>query len=246
MNIFSNEYAKQKVFEFPIKDNIEEENIKVVMKTIQGRCDEYLNISFLNHDYKTPVFYINERLWMSLSPMEIQAQEYPLWKAEGYVGGLGLGYFVYEAMKNNVVEEIDVYEQELSVINYFKKYFKDCKGFDKVNFIHGDVRELMQNKEYNFVYMDIYERLCDDITIKDYVYFMETNKIDKYTFFGEEKIMFEALCTGDLLPDEIDWSYREFFGQFMKSGKENMVRQNFDTEFIEKYIEINNRYNKGD
>ncbi len=150
---------------YPITKYDDNAGVRIDTRMVTGQCNELLNVAmFIPADnLYAPVLRIDKQIWMSLTPMEIQAAWVPLQLAHGEVatGGLGLGYFALRAAEKDDVVTLDVYERDQRVIDLFHKLHSKCAGFEKINIIHGDIRETMVDKYYDFVFMDIYPCLLD-------------------------------------------------------------------------------------
>jgi len=226
-NPFTDSFVLKEIKFYGIS-NYNKNSIKIETVPILGRCDDYLNVNFRNGSISCPRFFINNKLWMSLTPMEIQSHYVPIKQAIGNisVGGLGMGYFLLKVMKKNNVKSIDVYELEESVVNFFIENFKHRKGFNKVNFIIGDIRETMKNKIYDFVYMDIYAEMLSDLVISDKKLFLKNNKISNYHFAYEY----------NLLPT-IPLSIFQFFIQWSESKGAKLKDNETSKQFVTKCLE---------
>lgn len=185
LNPFSVDYAKQEIEFYGLKE-YNSDKIQISSVSLMGRCDDYLNVNMRLGEIESPRLYIDKKLWMSITFMEIQSHWVPIRKAKGKIAtiGLGMGYFTLRSIEKSEVKSIDVYEIEPKVVEYFKKNFSDRKGFDKINFIVGDARKKMKKKEYDFVFSDIYPSLLPDEIITDAKLFRKNNKIKTYYPWG--------------------------------------------------------------
>jgi len=192
-NPFLDSYMKNEIKWYKLKE-YEEGDVKVISKSITGRCDDYLNKNFRIGTPDTPILLLDGELWMSLSFMEIQSHWVPIRMAHGKcaTGGLGLGYCALKMAAKPEVKSLDVYETEQGVIDFFNKSFSRRKGFKKINLIRGDVLETMKKKTYDFVYMDIYKTMCEDKAITDCRELRKNNDIYMYRYWCEEKVVCTA------------------------------------------------------
>ncbi len=78
-----------------------------------------------------------KKLWMRISPHEIQGAFESIKRAKGKVGvlGLGLGYFVQEIAKSDQVTEIVVYEMSEEIIDLYLENFRENS---KIRIVKGD------------------------------------------------------------------------------------------------------------
>ena len=228
-NPFADNFLKKELAFYRVTD-YDEDGVRIITKTLDGRIAEYLNKGFYT-DVQFPVMFIDGNLWMSLSFAEIQSHFLPIEYANGVVGtgGLGMGYFTLRAAAKDEVERVDVYEINPRVIEFFKKSFSRRKGFKKINFIEGDVRLNLKGKEYDFFFMDIYQSMeLNQWVIDDINNSKEYSTIIHYHFWGLERIVLAGynkhiISAANFAIEEI-----EYFKQWMESGKENMYDNDAD------------------
>ena len=127
-------------------------------------------IGFFSKDYKYPGIYYKNRLWMSVTPNEINTMANPIEKAKGKVltFGLGLGYFIYMCSLKSDVDSITVVEIDKDVIYLFKKYILPKFEFkDKITIINTDAYKYLNDindNEYDYIFVDIYHDASDGIS----------------------------------------------------------------------------------
>lgn len=125
-------------------------------------------LGFFNETFSFLAVYNNDRLWMSITPNEINTMEKPISKAFGNVltFGLGLGYFAYMCSLKENVETITIVEKDKDVIDLFTKYILPQFEFkNKIKIINIDAYDFLNNqmnqKEYDYVFVDIYHDASD-------------------------------------------------------------------------------------
>jgi len=210
----------------------DEDGIRIVTKKVEGRLGEYLSKGFRTGVH-FPVMFIDGDLWMSLSFSEIQSHYLPIEYANGVVGtgGLGMGYFTLRAAVKDSVERVDVYEIDPRVIKFFKKSFSRRKGFKKINFIEGDVRQTLKGKEYDFFFMDIYQAMeLNQAMIDDINFVLDVNTVIHYHLWGMERIILAAYNKKIIGPHNFTNEERWFFGQFLESDKYGLYDNDSDYE----------------
>jgi hypothetical protein len=130
-------------------------------------------------------------------------------------GGLGMGYAALKMAQSADVARVDVYEINDDVVRYFEANFALRDGYDKINIIRGDMRETMRDKDYDFVYIDVYADMLPDEIITDIDLLTSENLITEYWFWGIELVLhaalFEELIGSHDLPDVlkmyfVNWS----------------------------------------
>lgn len=194
---FSDAYWKAELKAYGLrKSRYVVEHVSIDWFTIQGRCDDYLNVNMRFDDTSLPRLGINGHLWMSLTPMEIQSAALAIFRAKGVVatGGLGLGYFALRVAAKPEVTKVIVFESEPLLIEWFKRMFKARPELAKIEFVEGDVRKLFKGYTVNFAFMDVYDDMLPEAIIKDARLFRRKNKIGRYHFWGYEKIVLELLA----------------------------------------------------
>jgi len=219
VNPFSDDYWKAELKAYGLRrSKFHVEHVSVDWFTIQGRCDDYLNINMRFEDTPLPRLAINGHLWMSLTPMEIQSAALALHRAKGHVvsGGLGLGYFALRVAAKPEVTKVTVFENEPLVIEWFQRMFKGRPELAKIEIVEGDMRKLFRGYTVDFVFMDIYETLLGDEVVKDSRHFRKHNKIGRYHYWGYEKVVLELLAAkmfkyGNLLLGSDTHSYFKFW-----------------------------------
>ena len=212
-NPFTDEYMAGEVDFYDLTEPYDKDGVVVKMQNVAGRCDDYLNKNMRFSGIDVPTLFIDKKLWMSMTWMEVQSAYLALERAVGdcATGGLGLGYYTLKLMADDNVDSIDVYEREPRIVDFFKEKFGGRSGFEKVNFIVGDVREEMVDKEYNHVFMDIYPNLCSSEVISDYKLFNSKNYIEDYNFWTQEKIILAGLVEHDLGTVSLEYDEAAYF-----------------------------------
>lgn len=129
-------------------------------------------IGFFNETFKYPAIYQNNRLWMSITPNEIETMKEPINIVSGNVlaFGLGMGYFAYMVSNKENVKSVTIIEKDENVIELFKKVLlPQFKHIEKINIIHSDAFDYMENEfldnKYDYVFTDIYHDASDAIDV---------------------------------------------------------------------------------
>lgn len=239
MNPFTDEYLIQEV-EFYCNGltlPYEKEGVVVKLVTPTGRLDDYLNVNYRASSEQVPLLQIDGSTWMSLTYMELQSAYLAIKRAKGKVGtgGLGLGYFALRAANKEEVESIDVYETEERVIRYFQDTLSHRPEYRKINIIKQDVRTV-ENKSYDFFFMDVYQTLLPDKVLEDMSHFTNKNNITPYHFWGEEKVILEGII------EEYDVTYinkdeKDYFKLWIDAGLNELYRSALGRDFIDRYLE---------
>jgi hypothetical protein len=240
LNPFSLEYAKKEI-EYYGLESYENEGVEITTRPVIGRNDDYLRVQMYipDDDLHVPILKIDGTLWMSLTPMEIQSQYPAIKEAFGTVGigGLGLGYATLRIMEKPEVESVKVYEKEPRIIEMFKNNFSGRKGFEKVEFIVGDVREI-SGESFEVFYCDIYQTMLPDEVLEDEELLTQNNKIHKYMFWGEELVYYALVLDEQLNYFDLSHSLSEFFEMHDENNTENLragMAERLDSNFLDNF-----------
>jgi hypothetical protein len=86
-----------------------------------------------------PVLRLDGKVWMSLTPMEVQSNFMAIRLAHGRVGtgGLGLGYFVQRVLEKPEVEHVVAYELREEVLELYRRTFRPHPSSSCVTPTHG-------------------------------------------------------------------------------------------------------------
>ncbi len=138
-------------------------------------CDDFIydkdlvipQIGYFSKPFYFPAIFQDGRLWMSVTPNEINTMEKPIKEAFGNVltFGLGLGYFAYMASLKEEVKSITIIETSQVVIDIFNKYiFNQFKYKEKIKIIKMDAFSYLNqftNLSYDYAFVDIYHDASD-------------------------------------------------------------------------------------
>ena len=127
------------------------------MEKIDGKIIP--KIGYFNKTFKYDSIYQNNRLWMSITPNEINTMKKDIDDAFGNVCTLGLGmaYFTYMCARKENVKKVKVVELDKDVIALFKKEI--LPKFEK------NIQDKIE-----IINMDAYNYLCTDISDIDYLF----------------------------------------------------------------------------
>ena len=153
-------------------------------------------IGFFNKVFKYPAIYQKDRLWMSITPNEIETMKEPINEAKGHVltFGLGMGYFAYMTSNKDEVETVTIVEKDSNVIELFKKVIlPQFKNRDKITIVEADAFEYMEsifeNTKCDYVFTDIYHDVSDAIEVYNKMKVYENKyKNTKFKYWIENTI----------------------------------------------------------
>ena len=130
-------YEKYKPFEGFVCNDI--------IQTKEGR--QIPQIGFFETEFMFPAVLENDRIWMTITPNEIETMKEAVDDAFGNVltFGLGLGYYAYMVSEKENVESVTVVDMNEDVIKLFKKYvLPQFKNAHKIKIIKADAFEYAQ------------------------------------------------------------------------------------------------------
>lgn len=199
-NPFTNAFTEEEIDFYDLGEPYSKDGVSVSLVTPSGRLDDYLNMNYRVGDIpRVPILKIDGRVWMSLTPMEIQSAYLPIMMATGIVGtaGLGLGYYPLRAASNPNVEEVHVYEIEPRIIEFFLSSFKGRPELDKIQIHHQDVRKLSHTEKRNgfdTFFMDVYRTMLPEEVVDDILIFQGVDiDLRNYRFWGMEKVFLDSI-----------------------------------------------------
>ncbi|WP_404330840.1 hypothetical protein [Mesobacillus maritimus] len=166
-------YEKYKPFEGFVCNDI--------IQTIEGR--QIPQIGFFQTEFKFPAVLEEDRIWMTITPNEIETMKEPVEQAFGHVltYGLGLGYYAYMVSEKANVESVTIVEANEDVIHLFTQYvLPQFENAQKIKTIKADAFEYAQNHmskgNYDFVFTDLWHDVSDGIDM-----YLKMRKYEKQT-----------------------------------------------------------------
>ena len=147
-------------------------NLDSIVDDPNRECKDYMRLRMLDKDLNTIILKENGIEWMMAAPSEGVTNDPYAKKAHGKVVtfGLGIGYFVYQALLNEKVSEITVIEKSKEVINLFRKIEKYFPSRIPINIIEGDAFDYFNENflcDFDYIYVDIYQNNKDGLPIID-------------------------------------------------------------------------------
>jgi len=204
--------------------------------------------------------------WMSTHPTENFWQIAPASLAHGkvLVGGLGLGYFIYELLSNKSVKKIYCVEIEKRLVDMMKLCFsiltERLDNAPQIEFICADIENYLTttSEKFDFIYLDTWTGTGEEtlnntvLPLRKLARPLIKNNPDENLFCWAEEVMRGQVehaligrClypkpfvpTKEFLAHKKKWSPVEY--AFFKNGHfENMPKdQNEQVEYINKFVE---------
>lgn len=103
-----------------------------------------------------------DRIWMSLSPVEIESLAPHVARMRGHVviAGLGMGLALYNALLRPAVRRVTVLERDSEVIALFAA-MTDRSWPESARFTieHADAREWLSSEPVDYLYADIWDKI---------------------------------------------------------------------------------------
>ena len=141
-----------------------------IIQTKEGR--QLPQIGFFETEFQFPAILENNRIWMTITPNEIETMKEPVNEAFGNVltFGLGLGYYAYMVSEKDNVESVTIVEMNEDVIRLFKTYIlPQFKHAHKITIIQADAFEFaerhMAKEQYDFVFTDLWHDVSDGMNM---------------------------------------------------------------------------------
>ena len=102
------------------------------------------------------------RVWMSLSPVEIEslAPHVAHMRGRVVIAGLGMGLALYNALMRPAVRQVTVLERDSQVISLFAAIVSgDWGGSERFSIEQVDAREWRSTSPVDFLYADIWDKV---------------------------------------------------------------------------------------
>ena len=139
-----------------------------IVRTENGR--QIPQIGFFETEFRFPAILENNRIWMTITPNEVETMRKPVDQAFGHVltFGLGLGYYAYMVSEKENVESVTIVEINEDVIQLFSNcILPQFKQAHKIKIIKADAFEYAENHladgAYDFVFTDLWHDVSDGI-----------------------------------------------------------------------------------
>lgn len=125
-------------------------------------------IGYFTEAFRYPAVLQKGRLWMAITPNEVETMKEDIAAAHGniLVLGLGLGYYAFMTAQIEKVSRVTVVELDLDVIRLFEEeLLPQFPNKEKIRVIHADAFQYVEKEaakeKYDFVYADIWHDVLD-------------------------------------------------------------------------------------
>lgn len=159
-------------------DDIENNDFKEISK-----------VGFFKEKVKFPALSFKGRIWMNISPNEINTMQPSIDEAYGnvLVLGLGLGYYPFMISKKHNVKSVTIIENDSKIIDIFNKNLLPFFPFkSKIKIIKNDAYEYTKKNSgnYDYIFADLWHNPEDGLPI--YLDFKAIeNNTSKYFYWLE-------------------------------------------------------------
>jgi len=158
-----------------------------IVQTKEGR--QIPQIGFFETEFQFPAILENGRIWMTITPNEIETMKEPVEEAFGDVltFGLGLGYYAYMVSEKDHVDSVTIVEINEDVIRLFEEHIlPQFNHAGKIKIIKADAYAFAQKhlpeSKYDFVFTDLWHDVSDGIDL--YLKMKEYENLSPRTIFA--------------------------------------------------------------
>ena len=137
-------------------------------------------LGWFAEEYAFPALWEDGRLWMSVTPNEVQTIRPLAARSRGRVLclGLGLGYYAFHALACPEVESVTVVERDAALIGLFDRLIRPAFGEGgRLRIIRGDAFDAvraMKPGTYETVFADLWHDAGDGLPMYERLKAMET------------------------------------------------------------------------
>ena len=142
-----------------------------VMDDFKENNNEILpQIGYFKRPFYYPAIYENNRLWMSITPNEINTMKNDINDSFGNVLVIGVGmlYFPYMISLKEDVKSITVIDNNQDIINLAKDIIlPQFNNKEKIKIINSDAFSFLDNlnEHYDYIYIDIWHDVSDGLPL---------------------------------------------------------------------------------
>jgi hypothetical protein len=133
---------------------------------------EITQFGFFDKEFSFPAIEEDGRVWMSITPHEIETMREAIDAVSGtvVVMGLGLGYFPYMIARKSAVKRIIIVEKDAEVIGLFNEHLlHQFPNFDKIEIIEEDAfdyaREKLGDAKADYAFVDLWRSVDDGLEL---------------------------------------------------------------------------------
>lgn len=135
--------------------------------TVNNSFLEKTSLGYFDRPFTYLAVEEGEKIWMSVTPNEINTMKNPIAKAHGRVltYGLGLGYFPFMCSLKDDVISVTVIEKDPQLVSLYKKSVEPYFAHkEKINIINDDALAYATKRlKYDYVFADIWHTVDDGL-----------------------------------------------------------------------------------
>lgn len=155
-----------------------------------------------------------KKVWMSLTPMELESQGYHARMAGGHVlvCGLGMGVLVFNLAHNPNVTRITVVDKDAHVIEMFQSYAKEWDLKNKVTIVCRDAFDYARSpyRAVDTLIVDIWPNLGSEHAERDTLRIQKRVKAKHVAWWGQELDIISFLLDSGRRPPIQEADLKEF------------------------------------
>lgn len=208
---------------------------------------EKINLAYFDEKFDYLTLTKNNRIWMLITPNEINTMQKSIDEVEGKIVtfGLGLGYFQYMASLKDNVKEIYIIEKDQKVIDIFEKYLlPQFEHKEKIKIINQNAYNFFDNpkEKFDYAFIDLYHNPFDGLRF--YLYFSSIENKFKSTKFlywlNESLICLVRRCLITLVLEQLNNFDEKEYEESSTATDEliNMLYKKFKDSTYNSYEEI--------
>lgn len=124
------------------------------------------HIGFFDKEFYYPAVEEDGKIWMTVTPNEINTMKEPVKKARGNVltFGLGLGYFAYSCAIKSEVGSVTAVERNPAIIRLFESLIlPQIPCGEKIRIVCADAFDYISDmpKDFDFAFVDVWRDVSD-------------------------------------------------------------------------------------
>jgi len=207
MDPWSDAYLSRELAAMAHITPFDQSGIRLKLAQVTGVLRCYMRQDFLDWG-PFPHLAQDGKVWMSVTPMEIESQYMPIKLASGRVGvgGLGLGYVALRMASKDDVDEVVVYEINPVVIALFERNFP---SHPKIRIVQQDVTT-MRGEEFDLFFNDVYPTMLTTDTISHMRLLEQHNTFGWYHPWGIESMIMALVRANAANRVPFMWRYHYF------------------------------------
>jgi hypothetical protein len=129
-------------------------------------------------------------IWMSLTRMEVESQMMHIAAAKGHVvvGGLGMGFALFNIIRKPEVTKVTLLEVDPEIIQLMDRvtYWNRWPGYEKVEIVMGDARDFKPHDPVDYMFLDIWPKLAANDALKDTQTIQKNVRAASLGWWGQE------------------------------------------------------------